>query len=1558
MEYVDYESLTEAELGAMDNLTVRSKVSELPMSSSGNISPYALGMSVRIDLEKRRRATQTDKERDNMVGKAFLESCGKFGSSDKVVEAAAILRKLDTNCSAMVYREALATRMQLRKMALKNLSGENFAEALLQAHYSLLLAKKFHMDIAKTPLSGEMAMELLILSKCYAHVGQFDAGRTHLIEFRFLVEQTILHLVKPAAAGDRAAPQPTERKAVINCDPKVFPNIVFTLAEILTMYDLHEDAEIFFSKYLMLCEREFGGDSVGLSEAINSVCVYLLRSRQHMKALPLAVKALEIQKKHFGDYTSETPDPRVAEGYCNVGMLYRMVGNPLDALHNLLIAIDMKMRIFQDREHPEVQDIFLSLGCCQHMLGNFHAAASIYREVYTTRCDTLGTTHPLTVAVKHLLEDLDRDIRVAPDPGAGAEKGKSLPESTEKIYARVKALGAEMGHPSKRAPRGAPGIEVCRIQSLYANKTKHFRIPTASILQTHECIIPRKEVIELSRQISIQYAYKRLPIINIPRMARGRLILNDSQPVMECNKDASDLLLEWDFRPPSVTADGDVVGGDPKLSADVLLFIPIMEDGKPVMGFYSKPIFVPNPGLFHAFKRAKTIRDFNVEPSPPTTEGVKRRDSNTTGTLDPTSSGATRDSDPKEPKHTVPLVKVKPLLPPKRGDAVSAPKEGPPKKLAPKGVSKPSIVVAKKLPLKPKGDVAAAAAAAGAEKKTAPPPAIAPKKGLLKGMPKIVQPKIIKTLGSPRPDDAAPPKSSPVPKKEAPKGAISQGEGSKTEDPAPSTLPLVEQRSMRLGDLFSKKLDTNANNRNAKFLAKIGNLAKIMVKPNQVKAPGAGGMAMVKQAAPVTGASPPSSLLDSDADTSLSDLDDEEVFMPSPTLREDPTARASVVAMPPRNDKLPLDLKSIHDPLPMDILSLVRGICSHKDDDTSLRCMLLGENGRPLAIVPWQIDMMSLTLAKSCLSMELLEKYSVATEKKDDSSEASKEAQIAAYRKLLAGEGLHDLGFSDLIGNKAMQSLAGGEDALSSGLGMGLPPSVLANLRKQAEELERKAKEEAEAAAAEKDAAAKAGAAGMPKVVPILKKEAPATKKGAPPMKKGAPKGLAPPGMKKGLPTKSKGKGGPSSMVDNSKVRRFFWDPIFGEDAQGTLFACPKGMPTVEKPEIEATFAKAVPKARVAVVSKPKVLNLLPDSKRAYNMNIGLSKFSKYTFKELKDAVLGLDPAVLNIEATEGLMTLLPTPEEANIVQEYVKSGGDMNLVDRPEQFVAVISTIPLLKQRLDSHHVALTFKEHFQEIITPLERIMDGCEAVMSSIKLNVLSNVILKIGNTLNEGDAKKGNAEGFKPTTFAKLNEFRTTTKPVKTLLQYICDIVAKDDETMLEIYNELRPCEECSKIDTVALEANISKFKNDMQKVNNSIAAVERLRDANDEFVPIMRDFLKDAEPKVSYVQEQQKEVMLMFRETAKYMGYPDKEVEKVRVDELFRHIWGFAKNVEVARKARLEAIEKERRMVMAERRKQEQVAARKSKMRTSLMPTTVTATPKMVDGLADIVKTQT
>ncbi|GFE54745.1 formin homology 2 domain containing protein, putative [Babesia ovis] len=1549
MEYVDHESLTEADIGAMEGLNVRSKVSELPMSGSSNLSPYALGMSVRIDLEKRRRATQTDKERNMMLGSSFMASQGKFAANDKVLEAATILRKLESNCGAVVYREALATRMQLRTMALKNFSAQNYGDALLQAHYSLMLAKKFHMEVSKTPLSGEMAMELLILSKCYAQVGRIDAGRPHLQEFRFLVEQTMLHLVDPEGKAKRAA-SPLPQNALINCDVKALLGIVFTLGEILTMYDLRDDAEMFFSKYLLLCEREFGEGSLQLSDAINSVCIYLLRSKQYLKALPLAVKALEIHKKHFGDYTNETPDIRVAESYCNVGVIYRMAGNPIDALHNLLIAIDMKMRILRDRAHPEVQDIFLSIGCCQHMIGNFHAAASIYREVYITRCDSLGATHPLSISVKHLIEDLDRDIKLAPKADDSDNDEKPHCAETDEILTRLKAIDNEMGHAEMERGLTTPGIEVSRIQALYTNKTKHFLMPTSSIMQVQECKIIKKKILELSKQISSQYGCRRLPIINVPRMARGRIFINEGQPVMECNRDAIDLLLEWDFKSPEVSTEGDVSGSDPKLANDVKLFIPLMDGNEIVTGFYNKPLFVPNPGIFHAYKRVKVVQDFNVafvSQKPQVADMLPDPVPLIPGTKDPVAKFSKANqllmkmSGPGAVKSLGPMTATS-----STGQPLGAPGGGILPKVKAPLVAKGASVLQPKRPsllVSSEGDATSVTdsrksvdTVTGTNARTSVD-STTPKSGTT--TPTV--PGAIIAL------DIAP-KQAPV----TPKNSATPPPPAKPVEPDPPPIPL--------GELLMKKAAKGLNNRNAKFLAKIGNLAKIVVKPNQIKVPIPKSLSKVKATVPVVHAVLPFSDSDneslSDAPTTLSDIEDGERPPISYIVEENPVTMASLVAVPPRTSNLPLDLQSIDDQLPMDVLVKVRGIRSHKEGQHSMRCMLLDQEGASLAIVPWQIDLISLTLAKSCLSMDLAETFAMGSKV---AAEEERQGKLDDYRKLLAGEGLNGLGFMDIIAGKASQSLSSTSGSLESGLNMDLPPSVLANLRKQAEELERKAREEEEAkrlAAAEgQDGPGGGGGPGMPKVVPILKKAAPEAKKGAPPMKKGAPKGLAPPALKKGLPAKSKGKGG--LTVDNSRVRRFFWDPIFGEDVKGTLFASPKGILNVHNPEIEETFAKAAPKAHVAVAAKPKVLSLLPDSKRAYNMNIGLSKFSKYTFKELKDAVMGLNPSVLNVEATESLLTLLPTQEEITIVQEYVKSGGDVNAVDRPEQFVAVISTIPLLKQRLECHHVALTFKEHFQEIISPLESIMDGCESVMNSRRLNVMANLILKIGNTLNEGDSKKGNAEGFKPTTFAKLNEFRTTTKPVKTLMQYICDIVARDDETILELYGDLRPCEECTKIDMAVLEGNIAKFKNDMQRVTNAITAAERLHDPGDEFVPIMKDFMKDAEPKVSYVQEQYKDVMLMFRETVKYMGYPTKEVDKVKVDELFRHIWGFAKSVEVARKARIEAIEKENRLKQAERRKQEQAIARKSKMRTSLVTTNITATPKIIDDLQNTVKMQ-
>ncbi|XP_026191546.1 protein cappuccino [Cyclospora cayetanensis] len=363
----------------------------------------------------------------------------------------------------------------------------------------------------------------------------------------------------------------------------------------------------------------------------------------------------------------------------------------------------------------------------------------------------------------------------------------------------------------------------------------------------------------------------------------------------------------------------------------------------------------------------------------------------------------------------------------------------------------------------------------------------------------------------------------------------------------------------------------------------------------------------------------------------------------------------------------------------------------------------------------------------------------------------------------------------------------------------------------------------------------------------------------------------------------------------------------------------------VKKEDVEETFAKLAPKAKTEV-KKPKVLQLLPDSKRAYNMNIALAKFSNYSYQELREAIIDLSPKILTVEATESLLNFVPTPEETAVMKEYISSGGDLKLVDRPEQFVAAMMGIPLMRQRLDAHLFALNFAENYKDAYNPVSALSESCDAVRSCKNLKSILFAVLELGNMLNEGDPQRGNADGFKPTTLAKLTEVRSTTKPIRTLLQYLCDVIWEQNPSILDIYNELKICEKGQKVDVGAIEGKIVALKQGVAKVKNTVEAARKGNEASgvlgdkDPLATIMDEFVEEALPKVTELERFLKESMEDFNVAVRYLGYPEKDMKKVKPDEFFKQVASFVRNIEAARKAKQELLERERKKAEAASKK--------------------------------------
>ncbi|CDI80128.1 hypothetical protein EAH_00049260, partial [Eimeria acervulina] len=542
-------------------------------------------------------------------------------------------------------------------------------------------------------------------------------------------------------------------------------------------------------------------------------------------------------------------------------------------------------------------------------------------------------------------------------------------------------------------------------------------------------------------------------------------------------------------------------------------------------------------------------------------------------------------------------------------------------------------------------------------------------------------------------------------------------------------------------------------------------------------------------------------------------------------------------------------------------------------------------------------DLSSFTLAQASLSAMAARKLGLPVRNPEE------EKAPQGLKEWLAGQGLSKFGLT---------KGSGGGIGWGSGVGVGMGGGVSADLAGLAAALAKKPKpKEPEKKEAPKKAPAKAGPPGK-----------------GPGGGKGPPKG--PPGGKKG-PGAKKGGGFKIGKKDEAKTKRFFWDPIFADDVQGTLFQKRESFP-VKKEDVEETFAKVAPKAKTEV-KKPKVLQLLPDSKRAYNMNIALAKFTNFSYQELRDAIIDLNPKILTVEATESLLNLVPSPEELAVMKEYINSGGDLHLVDRPEQFVASLIGVPLMKNRLESHLFALNFSENYRDAYNPLECLADSNEAVRQCKHLKSICFAVLEIGNMLNEGDPQRGNAQGFKPSTLPKLNELRSTTKPFRTLLQYLCDIIWEQNPEILNIYGELKICEKAQKFDVGAVEGKILNLKQGLTKVKTTVEAARKGNEASgvlgekDPLATIMDQFVQEAEPKVGELEGFMKDTLNEFTVAVNYLGYPEKDKKKIKPDEFYKQISTFIRSVEAARKAKQDLIDKQK--------KKEEAAAKKSKLGAAL-----------------------
>lgn len=266
--------------------------------------------------------------------------------------------------------------------------------------------------------------------------------------------------------------------------------------------------------------------------------------------------------------------------------------------------------------------------------------------------------------------------------------------------------------------------------------------------------------------------------------------------------------------------------------------------------------------------------------------------------------------------------------------------------------------------------------------------------------------------------------------------------------------------------------------------------------------------------------------------------------------------------------------------------------------------------------------------------------------------------------------------------------------------------------------------------------------------------------------------------------------------------------------------------------EIELIFAAKEIKKLTTKKKKDidKVSFLSRDVSQQFSIN--LHAFNNLTDEELIFKVLDCDPdinensAVLEFFIKEEIVEITNSlarnfePYSTNYKSEkVVKPDKDSNELQRPDRiFLELIYNLQhYWKSRIRALIMILHFEKDYTDLVKKLKLIDEAVEAVKNSKHLKKVFQIILTIGNYMNDTTKQ---ANGFKLNSLQRLG-FMKDDKNSMTLLHYIEKIIRTLYPESLKFLDELAICNEVSKISIDSIANNCNEYFKTIKNVQNSI-----------------------------------------------------------------------------------------------------------------------------------------
>ncbi|NWU30836.1 FHOD1 protein, partial [Dyaphorophyia castanea] len=363
------------------------------------------------------------------------------------------------------------------------------------------------------------------------------------------------------------------------------------------------------------------------------------------------------------------------------------------------------------------------------------------------------------------------------------------------------------------------------------------------------------------------------------------------------------------------------------------------------------------------------------------------------------------------------------------------------------------------------------------------------------------------------------------------------------------------------------------------------------------------------------------------------------------------------------------------------------------------------------------------------------------------------------------------------------------------------------------------------------------------------------------------------------------------SQAKKKRTVKLFWKELKqldgtvgpGKFGQGTLWASLQNV-EVNAAKLEHLFesrSKEVPTSKKAIDGKKVVVVL--DPKRSNAINIGLTVLPPIHI--IKTAVLNFDEFAVSKEGIEKILTMVPTEEEKQKIQEAQLANPDVPL-GSAEQFLLSLSSISDLTARLQLWAFKLDYESLEQEIAEPLFDLKVGMEQLARNHTFKCILATLLAMGNFLNGSQSR-----GFDLGYLEKVSEVKDTVHR-QSLLYHLCQMVVEKFPETTDLYSEIASITRSAKVDFEELANSLVQLERRCRASWHNLKVIAK-HETKLVLKTKLTEFLKDSTQRIIVLKVVHRRVLNRFHSFLLYLGYPVSAARDAKVTSICKLLREFA-----------------------------------------------------------------